>query len=98
MIERIDTGQCRPSETVALELIRALKADQAPVSREKVASYLGISLSTLKNYVRDGWLPEAHSLRGFKEKGYYQYEIDEAVEKQPWIKKDKRHGNTDRDQ
>ena len=95
VVDMIDSGQCKDlSDAQALRIMEAtvllIRQSQAPISREKVASDLGISMSTLKNYVRDGYLPEAHALRGFKEKGYYQSEIDEAVERTPWIKREKK--------
>ena len=51
------------------------------MSKESAALYLNMSTSRFDTLVRDGYLPKGRKRIGFKEKVWYQDEIDEQLKK-----------------
>lgn len=71
IIDDIDAGNSKLSESECLELIenlRVLSNKDEKLSKYQAIKYLGISRATFDNYVREGKLPKGKKQQGFTPK------------------------------
>lgn len=73
LIQRIDNGNSNLTNDEAMGLLSII-AHEA-MSKEEACTYLNISPATLDNYVKNGYLPKPHKVKGFKELRYYKDEL-----------------------
>lgn len=76
---KIEAGSCEVDEEQAIKIMQ-LVAHQ-PMSKEKAAMYLNISTSKFDTLIREKKMPKGRKKLGWKEKRWYQDEIDECVNK-----------------
>ena len=84
LANKLDTGNSELSETEAMDIMSILS--HRVMSKETACRYLNYSKSQFDNYVRSKQLPLGRKRVGFKEKVWYQDELDTCIEK---IKKHK---------
>ena len=75
--EDIDAGNCVIDEEQAIDIIKLIS--HKPMSKEQSAIYLNLSTSRFDSLVRELKLPKGKKRLGFKEKVWYQDELDEYL-------------------
>lgn len=84
IIDNIDAGNSNLSEEEAIKVVEALREYSSKgegMSKYSACQYLNISRATFDNLVREGKLPEGKHVIGFKEKRWYQKELDAYIKK-----------------
>lgn len=76
-VEKLKADTCEVSEEQAIEIIKVIT--HVPMSKEKAAMYLNMSTSRFDTLVREGYLPKGRKRLGWKEKRWYQDEIDDYI-------------------
>lgn len=76
-VEKLKADTCEVSEEQAVEIIKVIT--HVPMSKEKAAMYLNMSTSRFDTLVREGYLPKGRKRLGWKEKRWYQDEIDDYI-------------------
>lgn len=74
LADKIDAGNSEVNEEQAIEIMKVVAHN--PMSKEKAAMYLNMSSSRFDTLIREGYLPKGRKRVGFKEKVWYQDEID----------------------
>ena len=77
--DRIDAGNSEVNEEQAIQLMQ-LVAHQ-PLSKEQAARHLNMSTSRFDTLIREGWLPKGRKKLGWKEKIWYEDELDKCIER-----------------
>lgn len=77
--DKVDAGTTDIDEEQTIEIMKIVA--HQPMSKESAALYLNMSTSRFDTLVRDGYLPKGRKRIGFKEKVWYQDEIDEQLKK-----------------
>ena len=75
--DKIESGSCELNEEQAIEIMKLI-AHQA-MSKEQAAIHLNMSTSKFDSLVKLNKLPKGRKRVGFKEKVWYQDELDEYV-------------------
>lgn len=73
--DKFDAGTTDIDEEQTIEIMKIVA--HQPMSKELAALYLNMSTSRFDTLIRDGYLPKGRKRIGFKEKVWYQDEIDE---------------------
>lgn len=73
LADKIDAGNSNLTEDEAMGILSAIAHES--MSKQQACDYLRISPATLDNYVRDGFLPKPHKVKGFNELRYYKDEL-----------------------
>ena len=81
----IEVGNSELSETEAMDILSAVA--HRSLSREQASSYLNLSLPHFDAMVRNKEIPKGRKVSGFKEKRWYQDELDVCLYK---IKKNRK--------
>lgn len=80
--EIADNLDANTSELDEEQIIEFMKiVTHKPMSKEQAAMYLNMSTSRFDTLVREGYLPKGRKKLGWKEKRWYQDEIDESLRK-----------------
>lgn len=74
---KIEVGTCEMSDSEMVELMQVLTHRR--MSKEEVCLYLNMCSSKFDAMVRKGIMPKGRKEIGFKEKVWYQDEIDAAL-------------------
>ena len=77
LADRVDAGNTDLDEEQAIQLMSIVT--HQPMSKEVAAKHLNMSTSKFDNLIREGWLPKGRKRLGFKEKVWYEDEIDRAI-------------------
>ena len=77
--DKFDAGTTDIDEEQTIEIMKIVA--HQPMSKESASLYLNMSTSRFDTLVRDGYLPKGRKRIGFKEKVWYQDEIDEQLKK-----------------
>lgn len=72
--DKIEAGNCEVNEEQAIRIMK-LVAHQ-PMSKEQAAIHLNMSTKKFDILVKDGWLPKGRKKVGWKEKVWYEDELD----------------------
>ena len=75
--DKIEAGNCELNEEQAIEIMKLIA--HQPMSKEQSALYLNMSTSKFDSLVKLNILPNVRKRMGFKEKVWYQDELDEYV-------------------
>lgn len=75
--DKIEIGTCELNEEQAIEIMKMIA--HQPLSKEQSAIYLNMSASKFDALVKMNKLPKGRKRMGFKEKVWYQDELDEYV-------------------
>lgn len=75
--DKIEAGSCELNEEQAIEIMKLIA--HQPMSKEQSAIYLNISTNKFDSLVKSNKLPKGRKRMGFKEKVWYQDELDEYV-------------------
>lgn len=76
---KLDAGNSELSETEAMDIMAVLS--HRVMSKDTACKYLNLSRSRFDDLVRENKLPKGRKRVGFKEKAWYQDELDECVRK-----------------
>lgn len=75
--DKIEKGTCELNEEQAIEIMKMIA--HQPLSKEQSAIYLNMSASKFDALIKMNKLPKGRKRMGFKEKVWYQDELDEYV-------------------
>lgn len=75
--DKIEAGSCELNEEQAIEIMKLIA--HQPMSKEQAAIHLNMSTSKFDSLVKLNKLPKGRKRVGFKEKVWYQDELDEYV-------------------
>ncbi|MBR1834602.1 MAG: hypothetical protein IJ785_03755 [Bacteroidales bacterium] len=75
--DKIESGNCELNEEQAIEIMKMIA--HQPLSKEQAVLYLNMSTSKFDALVKMNKLPKGRKRMGFKEKVWYQDELDEYV-------------------
>lgn len=84
----IDAGTSEISESEAIDILRVIAHES--MSKSQACSYLNLSVPRFDELVRLKQIPNGRKVVGFKEKRWYQDELDVCLYK---IKKNKKFGS-----
>ncbi|MBQ6046571.1 MAG: hypothetical protein IJL38_02965 [Bacteroidales bacterium] len=73
--DKIEADDCELNEEQAIEIMKIIA--HQPLSKEQAVIYLNMSKSKFDMLVRMNKLPQGRKRMGFKEKVWYQDELDE---------------------
>lgn len=79
LADKVDAGNTEINEEQAIGIMK-LVAHQ-PLSKEQAAIHLNMSTKKFDLLVREGYLPKGRKKLGWKEKVWYEDEIDKAYER-----------------
>jgi hypothetical protein len=77
--DKIEAGDCEIDDEQALKIIGIIA--HQPLSKEQAAIHLHMSTSKFDVLVKEGWLPKGRKKLGWKEKIWYEDEIDKCMER-----------------
>lgn len=77
--DKIEAGNCEVDEEQAIDIMKLIA--HQPMSKEQAAMYLNMSTSRFDVLVKEGYLPKGRKKLGWKEKRWYQDEIDANLNK-----------------
>lgn len=77
--DNLDANTSELDEEQIMEFMKIVT--HKPMSKEQAAIYLNMSTSRFDTLVREGYLPKGRKKLGWKEKRWYQDEIDESLRK-----------------
>lgn len=77
--DSLDANTSELDEEQIMEFMKIVT--HKPMSKEQAAIYLNMSTSRFDTLVREGYLPKGRKKLGWKEKRWYQDEIDESLRK-----------------
>lgn len=75
--DKIETGNCELNEEQAIEIMKMIA--HQPLSKEQSAIFLNMSISKFDLLIKQNKLPKGRKRMGFKEKVWYQDELEEYV-------------------
>lgn len=75
--DKIEAGSCELNEEQAIEIMKLIA--HQPLSKEQSALHLNMSTNKFDALVKLNKLPKGRKRLGFKEKVWYQDELDEYV-------------------
>ena len=79
-IDDLKTDNTNINQEQQCDIIRLLSnvnsGQDNEMTKLDAADYLGISVSTFKNHVRDGFLPKGRKVGNFKESRWYKSDFD----------------------
>lgn len=82
LIELAGKLKANTSEIDEEQAIKIMKlVAHQPMSKEQAAIHLNMSTSKFDTLIREGWLPKGRKKLGWKEKVWYEDEIDKAFER-----------------
>ena len=82
MLNDLDSGNSSISEQEQEELINLIeKLNKKELNKTEASNYLGVSTSTLNNYINRGWIPEGIKKQGNKQKVWLKSDLDKFLNK-----------------
>lgn len=77
--KRLKANTSEIDEEQAIEIMKLVA--HKPLSKEQAAIHLNMSTSKFDSLVREGWMPKGRKRIGWKEKAWYEDEIDKWYER-----------------
>lgn len=77
--DKIDAGNCEINEEQAVKIMKLIA--HQPLSKEEAAIHLNMSTKKFDLLVKEGYFPKGRKRVGFKEKVWYEDEIDKAFKR-----------------
>ena len=75
--DRIEVGTSEISESQAVDILRIVAHEV--MSKEQACSYMNLSRARFDDLIREKKIPQGRKRVGFKEKVWYQDELDAAM-------------------
>lgn len=79
LADNIDAGNTEIDEEQAIQIMKLVA--HRPLSKEQAALHLNMSTSQFDKYIREGYFPKGRKKLGWKEKVWYEDEIDKAYKR-----------------
>ena len=79
LADRIDVGNTELDDEQTMKLMGLIA--HHPLSKEQAARHLHMSTSRFDTLIRQGWLPRGRKKVGWKEKVWYEDELNRAIER-----------------
>ena len=79
LADKIDAGNSEIDEEQSLRIMKLIA--HQPLSKEQAAIHLNMSTKKFDNLVREGYFPKGRRKLGWKEKVWYEDEIDKAYKR-----------------
>lgn len=76
LADNLEVGNSEVDEEQALQIIKLVA--HRPLSKEQAAIHLNMSTKKFDTLIREGYLPKGRKRLGWKEKAWYEDEIDRA--------------------
>lgn len=74
IIRRLEENECEISDTEAMDILKII--NHRPMSKEVACQYLNMSRSRFDEMVREGKIPKGRKRVGFKEKVWFEDELE----------------------
>ena len=82
ILNDMDSGNSSISESEQQELLNLFeKINKQELNKTETAEYLGVSTSTVNNYVNRGWIPEGIKKAGFSQKVWLKSDLNKFLMK-----------------
>ena len=82
LLNDMDSGNSTISEAEQKELLQLFeKINKQELNKTETAEYLGVSTSTINNYVNRGWIPEGVKKRGSSQKVWQKSDLNKFLQK-----------------
>lgn len=82
LLNDMDSGNSKISEQEQKELLDLYeKINKQELNKTEAAEYLGVSTSTINNYVNRGWIPEGIKKRGSSQKVWLKSDLNKFLQK-----------------
>lgn len=82
LLSDMDSGNSSISEAEQKELLQLFeKINKQELNKTETAEYLGVSTSTINNYVNRGWIPEGVKKRGSSQKVWQKSDLNKFLQK-----------------
>ena len=74
IIRRLENNECELSDTEAMDILKII--NHRPMSKEVACQYLNMRRSRFDEMVREGKIPKGRKRVGFKEKVWFEDELE----------------------
>ena len=82
ILNDMDSGNSTISESEQQELLNLFeKINKQELNKTETAEYLGVSTSTINNYVNRGWIPEGIKKAGSSQKVWLKSDLNKFLMK-----------------
>ena len=82
LLNDLDSGNSSISELEQEELLQLFeRINKQELNKTEAAEYLGVSTSTINNYVNRGWIPEGTKKRGSSQKVWLKSDLIKFLQK-----------------
>ena len=82
LLNNMDSGNSSISESEQQELLNLFeKINKQELNKTETAEYLGVSTSTVNNYVNRGWIPEGIKKAGSSQKVWLKSDLNKFLMK-----------------
>ena len=82
LLNDMDSGNSSISESEQKELLNLFeKINKQELNKTEAAEYLGVSTSTINNYVNRGWIPQGIKKRGSSQKIWLKSDLNKFLQK-----------------
>ena len=82
LLNDMDSGNSTISESEQQELLNLFeKINKQELNKTETAEYLGVSTSTVNNYVNRGWIPEGIKKAGSSQKVWLKSDLNKFLMK-----------------
>ena len=80
LLNDMDSGNSSISEKEQKELLNLFeKINKQELNKTEAAEYLGVSTSTINNYVNRGWIPEGIKKQGSSQKVWLKSDLNKFL-------------------
>ena len=80
ILKDLDSGNSSISEAEQKEIINLFeRINKQELNKTETAEYLGVSTSTVNNYVARGWIPEGIKKQGYREKVWLKSDLNKFL-------------------
>ena len=80
LLNDMDSGNSKISEQEQKELLDLYeKINKQELNKTEAAEYLGVSTSTINNYVNRGWIPEGIKKQGSSQKVWLKSDLNKFL-------------------
>ena len=82
VLNDMDSGNSQISESEQQELLNLFeKINKQELNKTETAEYLGVSTSTINNYVNRGWIPQGIKKAGSSQKVWLKSDLNKFLTK-----------------
>lgn len=80
LLNDLDSDNSQISEAEQKEIIDLFeRINKQELNKTETAEYLGVSTSTINNYVARGWIPEGKKKQGYREKVWLKSDLNKFL-------------------